>query len=208
MQTIAVFLITGFRVSVTGVCNRSQSAKDGSGAYGGMGMNPAPFAVETASVKLKHYQDARIVERCVIAWGTFACTTRLSCALAICEKGQSREFPELSPKFQKLNPPELADYTGVQPNGYVDPNSGEFVVVKEACAELVVPDLTDFKLRPYVSFKTDVRIEERRRAYEEIVKQKGSEELADLYVLEDQRWPPPRITARTLFDLYYAQEIR
>uniref|UniRef100_A0A914ZE85 39S ribosomal protein L41, mitochondrial n=1 Tax=Parascaris univalens TaxID=6257 RepID=A0A914ZE85_PARUN len=122
--------------------------------------------------------------------------------------GQRREFPELSPKFQKLNPPELADYTGVQPNGYVDPNSGEFVVVKEACAELVVPDLTGFALRPYVSFKTDVRIEERRRAYEEIVKQKGSEELADLYVLEDQRWPPPRITARTLFDLYYAQEIR
>lgn len=55
----------------------------------------------------------------------------------------------------------FSDYTGVQPNGYVDPNSGEFVVVKEACAELVVPDLTDFKLRPYVSFKTDVRIEER-----------------------------------------------
>lgn len=122
--------------------------------------------------------------------------------------GQRREFPELSPKYQHLNPPELADYTGVQPNGYVDATTGKYIVVKEACAELVVPDLTGFNLGPYVSFKTDVEIEKRRKAYEQIVKQKGSDELADLYVLEDERWPPPKITAKTLFDLYYAPQIR
>ncbi|VDM50402.1 unnamed protein product [Toxocara canis] len=122
--------------------------------------------------------------------------------------GQRREFPELSPKFQKLNPPQLSNYTGVQTSGYVDTSTAHFVVVKEACAELIVPDLTDFKLGPYVSFKTDVEIEKRRRTYEQIVRQKGSEEIADLYVLEDQRWPPPKITARTLFDLYYAPQIR
>ncbi|KHJ80395.1 hypothetical protein OESDEN_12195 [Oesophagostomum dentatum] len=33
-------------------------------------------------------------------------------------------------------------------------------------AELVVPNLEGFKLKPYVSFRTDVEIEKRRRTYE------------------------------------------
>ena len=55
----------------------------------------------------------------------------------------------------------VLDYTHVQEEGYEDPETGEYVVVKEMQAELVVPDLTNFKLRPYVSFKTDVEIEKR-----------------------------------------------
>ncbi|MFH4982629.1 hypothetical protein AB6A40_009338 [Gnathostoma spinigerum] len=122
--------------------------------------------------------------------------------------GQNREFPELSPKFQKLNPPQLRNYTEVQPIGYIHPVTGKHVTVPEMVPELVVPDLTAFKLRPYVSFKVDPEIEKRRQSYAQKVKEKGSEEVADLYVLEDQRWPPPKITAKTLFDLYYAPVVR
>ncbi|VDN57492.1 unnamed protein product [Dracunculus medinensis] len=122
--------------------------------------------------------------------------------------GQQREIPELSPKFQKLNLEQLKEYTGVQPTGYVDPVSKKFVSVKEMIPELVVPDLTNFPLRPYVSFKTDVEIEKRRKNYEKIVRDKGSEEVADLYVNENERWPPHKITAKRLFDLCYAPKIR
>lgn len=48
----------------------------------------------------------------------------------------------------------------------------------------------------------------RRTNYEKIVKQKGSEELADLYTDRESRWPPPKMTARTLFELHYADKIR
>jgi hypothetical protein len=41
-----------------------------------------------------------------------------------------------------------------------------------------------------------------------MVREKGSEELADLYTSPDERWPPPAITAETLFDLYYAPIVR
>lgn len=39
-----------------------------------------------------------------------------------------------------------------QPPGYYDDN-GKFHLVKEMIPEFVVPDLTDCKLRPYVSYK-------------------------------------------------------
>ncbi|KAK0429324.1 hypothetical protein QR680_011320 [Steinernema hermaphroditum] len=80
--------------------------------------------------------------------------------------GQNREFPELNPKFRKLNPETLHGYTGVQPVGYNDPVTGEFVKVAEMTPELVVPDLSGFQLGPYVSYKSDVEIEKRRAAYE------------------------------------------
>ncbi|TMS38758.1 hypothetical protein L596_005408 [Steinernema carpocapsae] len=122
--------------------------------------------------------------------------------------GQNREFPELNPKFQKLNPKELHRYTGVQPVGYNDPLTGEFVKVQEMIPELVVPELNGFDLKPYVSYQTDVEIEKRRTAYEQKVVEKGSEELADLYVTEDERWPPPEMNAKTMFDLFYADKVR
>lgn len=44
--------------------------------------------------------------------------------------------------------------------------------------------------------------------YAQLVKNKGSEELADLHTDRDHRWPPPAMTAKTLFDLHYADKIR
>ncbi|CCD61937.1 Large ribosomal subunit protein mL41 [Caenorhabditis elegans] len=122
--------------------------------------------------------------------------------------GQNREFPELSPKFQKLNPKELHRYTGVQADGFHDEKTGEFVPVKEMRSELVVPNLDGFKLRPYVSYRTDVQIEKRRVAYEKKVLEKGSERLADLHTVEDERWPPPKMSAETLFELAYGDTVR
>ncbi|CAJ0917002.1 unnamed protein product, partial [Mesorhabditis belari] len=122
--------------------------------------------------------------------------------------GQDKEFPELSPKFQQINPKELHAYTGVQMEGYIDPNTDKFVRIPEMCAELIVPNLEGFKLKPYVSYRTDVEIEKRRKTYEAKIREKGSEELADLHTLETERWPPPKMTAQTLFDLTYGEEIR
>jgi len=122
--------------------------------------------------------------------------------------GQNREFPELSPKFQKLNPPELRDYTGCQPMGYKDPQTGEFVVVEDMKPELVVPNLDGFELKPYVSYQTDVEIERRTKEYEAAVAKHGSREKADVRVKEDNRWPPPALTSRALFDLFYESKVR
>ncbi|CAB3404888.1 unnamed protein product [Caenorhabditis bovis] len=121
--------------------------------------------------------------------------------------GQNREFPELSPKFQKLNPPELHRYTGVQEDGYYDAE-GNFVPVKEMRNELVVPNLEGFKLKPYVSYRVDVQIEKRKAAYRKKVLEKGSERLADLHTVEDERWPPPKMTPETLFELAYGETVR
>uniref|UniRef100_A0AC34R6Y3 Mitochondrial ribosomal protein L41 n=1 Tax=Panagrolaimus sp. JU765 TaxID=591449 RepID=A0AC34R6Y3_9BILA len=121
--------------------------------------------------------------------------------------GQHREFPEISPLFttptETGNDPRLQDYLEVVPTGYTDPKT-----VKEMMPELVVPDLTGFDLKPYVSFRTDIEIEKRRTAYEKKVREKGSEEAADMATAEDERWPPPSMTAKTLFDLYYADEVK
>jgi hypothetical protein len=32
--------------------------------------------------------------------------------------------------------------------------------------------------------------------------------MADLHTDREQRWPPPKMTPRTLFDLHYADKIR
>ncbi|CAI5441920.1 unnamed protein product [Caenorhabditis angaria] len=122
--------------------------------------------------------------------------------------GQNREFELLNPKFQKLNPKELHRYTGVQEEGFNDAVTGEFVPVKEMRNQLVVPNLDGFKLKPYVSYRTDVQIEKRRAAYEKKVLEKGSERLADLHTVEDERWPPPKMTPETLFELQYGETIR
>ena len=37
---------------------------------------------------------------------------------------------------------------------------------------------------------------------------KGSHEEADKATSPENRWPPPRLDAKTLFDLYYAEKIR
>lgn len=75
-------------------------------------------------------------------------------------------------------------------------------------SELVVPNLDGFKLRPYVSYRTDVQIEKRRVAYEKKVLEKGSERLADLHTVEDERWPPPKMSPETLFELAYGETVR
>ncbi|KAH7706323.1 Protein MRPL-41 [Aphelenchoides avenae] len=122
--------------------------------------------------------------------------------------GQNKEFPELNPKWQKNNDPRLHNYMGDNFPGYKDPETGECVLVKEMIPELIVPDLSGFKLGPYVSYKTDVAIEKRLKAWDAAVKKHGSEEAADLKTREDDRWPPPAMTAKTLFDYVYAPKVR
>lgn len=53
------------------------------------------------------------------------------------------------------------DYTGVYPTGYEDPVTKKFVNVPEMVPELIVPDLTGFELKPYVSYRTDAEIEKK-----------------------------------------------
>lgn len=48
----------------------------------------------------------------------------------------------------------------MQPTGYVA-TDGSFVPVPEMVPEFIVPDLTGFELKPYVSFRTDVDIDKR-----------------------------------------------
>lgn len=88
-----------------------------------------------------------------------------------------REFPELNPKWGGHNHEELqsklfnltfsqifssfSDYTGVKTVGYRDPDTKKFVTIKEMVPELIVPDLTGFTLKPYVSYKTDLEIDKR-----------------------------------------------
>uniref|UniRef100_A0A915KHW3 Trafficking protein particle complex subunit n=1 Tax=Romanomermis culicivorax TaxID=13658 RepID=A0A915KHW3_ROMCU len=61
----------------------------------------------------------------------------------------------ISPKYgtrKQKNRREFRDYTGCQPTGYVD-KTGKFIVVPEMIPEIVAPDLTNFELKPYVSFR-------------------------------------------------------
>lgn len=59
-----------------------------------------------------------------------------------------------------------------------------------------------------MSYKTDVEIEKRQKAYEAAVRKYGSPEKADAHVKEDERWPPPPLTSRALFDIFYADKVR
>ncbi|XP_045476436.1 39S ribosomal protein L41, mitochondrial [Harmonia axyridis] len=55
--------------------------------------------------------------------------------------------------------PDLLDKRGVRDIGYRVGN--KFVTVPERIPELIVPDLTDFKLKPYVSYKApDIKQDE------------------------------------------------
>lgn len=47
----------------------------------------------------------------------------------------------------------------------------------------------------------------RRKKYSEMVVKKGSEEAADQATNDWERWPPPKMDARTLFNLFYAEKI-
>ncbi|XP_054263681.1 39S ribosomal protein L41, mitochondrial [Macrosteles quadrilineatus] len=50
--------------------------------------------------------------------------------------------------------PDVPYYNyGVRETGYKDVNTGKFVEVPEMIPEIVVPDLTDCKLKPYVSYR-------------------------------------------------------
>lgn len=51
------------------------------------------------------------------------------------------------------NNPELVDQRGMRLPGYW--KDKKLVHVPEMVPELVVPDLTDFKLKPYVSYRTE-----------------------------------------------------
>lgn len=66
-------------------------------------------------------------------------------------KRGSRNFKEQ----QKTNPdPAIPiDKRGVRDIGYTDPNTNKHVIVPEMIPDLIVPDLTDFKLKPYVSYR-------------------------------------------------------
>lgn len=59
-------------------------------------------------------------------------------------------------KEQSKNPhPDVPiQKRGVRDIGYIDPHTNEFVVVPEMVPEIIVPDLTDFKLKPYVSYRS------------------------------------------------------
>lgn len=123
--------------------------------------------------------------------------------------GQNREFPELSPKFQKNNHESLRGYTGVYPTGYVDQKTGKFVQVRGMVPELVVPDLSSVDLKPYVSYRTDVTIKERLERYErQLQKYDGDEEKVMATLNPSEIWPPPAVDARLLFDYFYADRIR
>lgn len=66
-------------------------------------------------------------------------------------KRGTREFK----KKQMTDPhPEIPiDRRGVRETGYND-SKGRYVEVTEKIPQLIVPDLTDFELKPYVSYRT------------------------------------------------------
>ncbi|XP_035234063.1 39S ribosomal protein L41, mitochondrial-like [Stegodyphus dumicola] len=58
------------------------------------------------------------------------------------------------------NNPELVDLRGMRLPGYYDENK-KLVKVPEMVPELVVPDLTGFHLKPYVSYRTEDIVQEK-----------------------------------------------
>ncbi|GLH10582.1 39S ribosomal protein L41, mitochondrial [Gryllus bimaculatus] len=68
-------------------------------------------------------------------------------------KRGSRSFKEERKKLKGNEPTDVPVYHyGVRPTGYHDAK-GNFIAVPEMIPELMVPDLTDFKLKPYVSYR-------------------------------------------------------
>jgi len=121
--------------------------------------------------------------------------------------GQNKEFCVVSPKFQQNNHEKLRQYTKVTQVGYTDSNTGEFVLVPEMVPELIVPDLSGFELKPYVSYKTDIEIQKRIETYEAKKLTYGSK-IAVSKTVQDQKWPPQKIDAKVLFDIFYADKVR
>ncbi|KAK7469754.1 hypothetical protein BaRGS_00036236 [Batillaria attramentaria] len=70
-----------------------------------------------------------------------------------------RRFPvtgKHGARFRKGGSPTMERYLAVhlvQPTGFYDKKRGTYRNVPEMIPEFVVPDLTDFKLKPYVSYK-------------------------------------------------------
>ena len=88
----------------------------------------------------------------------------------------NREFPELHPHLFNLYPEKLKGwfilsffahkiavviegYLHEHPTSYKDQVNGEEIEYKEMIPEMIVPDLTGFELKPYVSYRTNVDIE-------------------------------------------------
>jgi hypothetical protein len=91
--------------------------------------------------------------------------------------------------------------------------------------ELIVPDLSGFKLKPYVSYKTEIEIKKRLVIQYSIMKSRrfklriensqmksltseSPEAPINLTELLTKEWPPPSVTPRLLFDHFYFDKIR
>ncbi|ENN83301.1 hypothetical protein YQE_00340, partial [Dendroctonus ponderosae] len=66
-------------------------------------------------------------------------------------KRGSRQFKEAQSNI-KSRDPNLFHTRGVREVGYYEPD-GKFVLIPEKIPELIVPDLTDCQLKPYVSYR-------------------------------------------------------
>ncbi|KAG8184663.1 hypothetical protein JTE90_012148 [Oedothorax gibbosus] len=80
----------------------------------------------------------------------------ISTSSTLCGKRNFRKFlyhtrgTPLDHEYYKENP-QLVDLRGMRPAGYYE--GKKFVHVPEMIPELVVPDLTGFTLKPYVSYR-------------------------------------------------------
>ncbi|XP_025835037.1 39S ribosomal protein L41, mitochondrial-like [Agrilus planipennis] len=57
----------------------------------------------------------------------------------------------MTERRKRIDPEVPVDKRGVRDTGYK--LNGKFIKVPEMIPELIVPDLTDFKLKPYVSYR-------------------------------------------------------
>lgn len=48
----------------------------------------------------------------------------------------------------------------------------------------------------------------REKEFEKLVEKKGSVEAADAVSSAADRWPPPKMNSKTLFELFYADKVR
>nr|SVE76143.1 EOG090X0IZW [Daphnia hispanica] len=87
---------------------------------------------------------------------------RISTSACACGKRNFKKFPIFNKRGtrdfkarQAKNPhPDVPIHTyGVRPIGYKSGTS--FVTIKELIPEMIVPDLTGFKLKPYVSYRVN-----------------------------------------------------
>ncbi|KAM9325309.1 large ribosomal subunit protein mL41 [Gastrophryne carolinensis] len=74
-------------------------------------------------------------------------------------RGLVRGSDRMAEITSKMGPRSFNRGRGAKKMGYLTPNR-KFVKVKEMVPEYIVPDLTGFKLRPYVSYKAPAGTEE------------------------------------------------